>query len=87
MFDVVIFPEAYRRYASTLRGDSGQGLCFEGKVQLDYGAPTLIVDKVEPLSKALKLSRQSRYNEQITETKLESPALPVESEHVHQMAS
>jgi len=60
MFDAVVFPEDYRRYASVLRGNNDQGLCFEGKVQVEYGAATLIVDKVEPLNKALKLSGTPR---------------------------
>lgn len=55
MFDAIIFPEAYRRYAGVFRGNDGRGICFEGKVQVDYGAPNLIVEKVEPLSRAIGL--------------------------------
>jgi DNA polymerase III alpha subunit len=56
MFDAVVFPEAYRRHASVLRTQSDRGLCLEGKIQVDFGAPNLIVDKVEPLNKALRLT-------------------------------
>ncbi len=53
MFEAVVFPEAYSRYASVLRGHGDHGLCLEGKIQLDYGAPNLIVDRVQPLKEAL----------------------------------
>ena len=53
-FDTVVFPEVYRKYAITLRANAGQGLCMEGKVELDNGAPTMVVEKAFPLQDFLR---------------------------------
>ena len=52
-FDTVVFPDAYARHAIVLRAGADQGLCMEGKLELNYGEPNLIVDKIMPLKKAL----------------------------------
>jgi len=59
-FDTVVFPEAYRRYAVVLRAKADGGLCMEGKVQVDYGTATLVVEKVIPLNEALDITRSRK---------------------------
>jgi len=59
-FDTVVFPQAYNRHAMILRTQADGGLCMEGKVQMDYGTSTLVVEKVIPLNDALGIKRSRR---------------------------
>ncbi len=59
-FDTVIFPEAYAKHALILRARSDGGLCMEGKIQVDHGTCTLVVDRVMPLNEVLNIKRSKR---------------------------
>jgi len=59
-FDTVVFPEAYRKHAVLLRAQADGGLCMEGKVQVDHGTATLVVEKVIPLNEALDIKRSKK---------------------------
>jgi len=59
-YDTVVFPEAYQKYAVVLRARADGGLCMEGKVQVEHGTATLVVDRVIPLNDALKIKRSKK---------------------------
>ena len=45
--ETVFFPEAYRRFAHTI--DRGRPYLISGKVEQDWGAVTLTVDRLAPI--------------------------------------
>jgi len=75
-FDTVVFPEAYKKYAVVLRAKADGGLCMEGKVQVEHGMATLVVDKVVPLNDALQIKRSKK--QEVPDVKLGiKPTIPV----------
>jgi len=75
-FDTVVFPEAYKKYAVVLRAKADGGLCMEGKVQVEHGTATLVVDKVVPLNDALQIKRSKK--QEVPDVKLGiKPTIPV----------